>query len=148
MAKVNSHGQILGRIEQITKTFQYNTDGTVLINYGTGTWKLYGKVKSNLTPQEAYKIMSEKHSKNENENPFYSKYLSKLIEYCGLKRGRIHEVIKSMPNDIDGVWSEITDYMNYDMPKLSIEEVNELCMLYNLMIEERKEKKENKSPEI
>ncbi len=137
MAKVNAHGQILGRLEYLTKTIQYNADGSVLHNYGQG-WKVYGKVKADFTAKQAYELAKSKREKSENENPFYANYLSKLVEYAGLKRGSIHELIKLMPSDPDGIWAELQDYSYYDAPKLDIDELVELCKLYNLMVENRR----------
>src|SRR3990172_3755340 len=109
MAKLSAHGKEIGRIISITQTKAYMSDGYVLINYGAG-WKIKGKLKAGLTPEVAFNNAKERNQESESKRPAYVAYMRELHSLAGQNtRGRLHETIKLLPDDCDGVWSECCD---------------------------------------
>lgn len=137
MAKLSSHGRIIGSIEYSTYTIRYMEDGHILKNAGFG-WKLYKKVKADYTPSQVYQIRNQSQIEFLNNNPHTKNFLNALHRTCGLtKRWKLYSAIELMYDDPDGVWSEVCDSYE-DNIHASIEEIVNLCGLYVLAVEESK----------
>lgn len=124
-----SRGKEVGRFEGLTYRKAYFENGDILINRGNG-WKEFAKVKAGFNTEEVLrnKLTHQKHFLE--INPAYAAYRKALHEVACLgKRWMLHEAIKLMPSDPDGVWSEVGDG-SCDKLDLSINEVCDLCKLY------------------
>ena len=129
MAKLSAHGTEIGRITLTAKVKAYMSDGAVLTNYGDG-WKLTGKIKSGITPEQAYQNAVRRSAEFLAANPKIEAYRHALHAICrGAKRSKLHMAITMMPTDPDGVWSECCD--GYcDNVEADIDEIAQLCALY------------------
>jgi len=129
MANLSKHGKSIGRIEYLTYNKEYFENGDILVNRGFG-WKEYGKVKSGIDPQDVFNKKLEFRNKKHLENPLYAKFFHELHEMAGIKdRWKLVEAIKIMPDDPDGVWSEVCDGYG-DNLSANISEVVSLCLMY------------------
>lgn len=141
MAKLSAHGTEVGRIEFTKKVTSYHSDGQVLVNHGDG-WKLYGKVKPDITPLQAYQHTKEIQDQHLRDNPHFKNWYKAITRYGLSKRVYIIMAIECMPDDPDGVWSELTDTYDYHAKmNWTIDEVVELCRLFKLAELETKERK-------
>lgn len=131
MAKLSAHGVEVGRVKFMGYVKAYMSDGAILKNYGDG-WKLTGKVKSHLTPQQAFENQLEIQKANDAATPFRKEYRDMLYSLGGQgKAGKLHLAVTLMPDDPDGVWSEVCDGYG-DNVHADLDEICELCRLYNL----------------
>ena len=138
MAKKSSHGYEIGKIEMINEIRYYMSDNQILRNYGNGI-KLYKKIKPELNMQDIY----NKHLKGlrdyDNNHPCMVEYNNLLFKYGLNKRVFLHNMVKQLWDDPDGLCSELSEvydsrlqfnFTNYDCI--------ELCNAYNRMIIENK----------
>lgn len=131
MAKISAHGTAIGTIHYSASSKMYMSDGKVLKNNGHG-WKLYSTVKPHLTPTEAYNRAVANRAAKLAERPHLAAWTKALIEAAPLsKRWKLKLAISMMPQDPDGVWSEVCDGYG-DNVHLDVDEVAELCRLYLL----------------
>ena len=143
MAKVSAHGSIIGTIEYLTYSKRYMSDGVGLKNIGFG-WKIHGKVKQGLTPEQAFENASQNARTFRDARPAYCAYRAALHDLAGVgKRWKLHQCVELMPHDPDGVWSEACDGYG-DNIHADIDEVSDLCRLYRVSIEESKALKASK----
>ena len=111
------------------------SDGHVLRNDGFG-WKLHGKVKAGLTPQQAFDEAKRRMETKLAERPALAAYRKELHDMAGLcKRWKLHAAVSIMPDDCDGVWSEACDGYG-DNISADVDEVGKLCQLYKLALAE------------
>jgi hypothetical protein len=137
MAKISAHGECVGTIDYVRKSKRYMSDGVVLKNIGHG-WKLAGKLKPGLTPQDAYERARVAYDGELARRPALAAYRRAIHDACGLsKRWKLVSAIELMPDDADGVWSEACDSYG-DNVHLDINEVSELCRLYSAAVAESK----------
>ena len=140
MAKLSAHGAEIGRVEFTTYAKAYMADGTILKNDGFG-WKLAGKCKPGVTPQQAFDHQRAAHAETASKRPALTAYRKALHETAGLsKRWKLNTAISVMPDDPDGVWSEACDGYG-DNVSADISEVVELCRLYKDAISENQEQR-------
>lgn len=129
MAKIKAHGAIVGTVELTISADRYMSDGTILRNRGQG-WKLAGKVKPEFTPQEAFARRSRRVADILAARPALAAYRKALHDLCGLcKRWKVDMAISMMPDDCDGVWSEVADGYG-DNVSADVDEIADLCRLY------------------
>lgn len=130
MAKLSAHGTEIGRIEFLTRTKAYFSDGKILQNSGHG-WKLHAKVKPGILPSDAFARAQALQAQFMRDNPEYARFHCMLHEACGslAKRWKLYYAIEMMPTDCDGVWSEVCDGYS-DNIHISVEEVGKLCDAY------------------
>ena len=130
MATLNKHGSEIGRIDFITYSKAYMTDGTILKNGGQG-WKIYGKIKQGFKPEQVYQNKLNKFNEINHNSPMLALYRKELHKLTNIKnRWFVHNAIELMPDDPDGVWATLNDdYFRQDV--FSIEEIVNLCKLYN-----------------
>ena len=140
MAKLSAHGAEVGRIYFTTSAKAYMGDGAILKNSGFG-WKLAGKVKAGVTPQQAFENQQRVSAEYIANRPMLALYRKRLFNLCGLSlRWRVNAAISAMPDDFDGVWSECCDGYG-DNVSASVDEVAEVCRAYSLAIKEAEELK-------
>jgi hypothetical protein len=131
MAKLSTHGAEVGRVKFTGYVKAYMSDGAILKNYGDG-WKLTGKVKPHVTPQTAYEMQIQKQVEVDAKNPFRKDYRDLLYSLGGVgKSAKLHLAVTLMPDDPDGVWSEVCDGYG-DNVHADLDEICELCNLYRL----------------
>jgi hypothetical protein len=129
MAKVSAHGTILATVEYISTAKRYMSDGVILKNQGFG-WKLHGKVKPGIDPQDAANRAVNHLAEQLRDKPAAAAYRKALHDLAGLnKRWKLHAAVQLMPDDCDGVWSECCDGYG-DNVHADIDDVAELCRLY------------------
>jgi len=141
MAKLSAYGRIeIGTVYKLTSAKRYMSDGTVLKNIGFG-WKVSGKVKPGFMPLDAYTKAAANQARALAENPAYSAYYKALHDMAGLsKRWKLHAAIELMPEDCDGVWSEVCDGYG-DNVHADVDEIGQLCRLYLAAMAERDTRK-------
>lgn len=142
MAKVSAHGTEIGTVHFLTYAKRYMSDGVVLKNIGFG-WKIHGKIKPGVTPEQAFSNAADRVRAYRAEHPAYSAYRAALHSMAGLsKRWKLHACVELMPDDPDGVWSEACDGYG-DNIHADINEVSELCELYKASLREQSEIKQS-----
>jgi len=142
MAKVSAHGTEIGTVHFLTHAKRYMSDGIVLKNIGFG-WKIAGKVKPNVTPEQAFSNAVERVRAFRADKPAYCAYRAALHNLAGLsKRWKLHACVELMPDDPDGVWSDACDGYG-DNIHADIDEVSKLCELYKASLREQSEIKQS-----
>lgn len=120
MAKLSAHGRELDRREYCDCRIAVMSDGNVMRNFGQG-WKLYKKVKPGVDIAQYAKDLRAKYDAR--PEVFHS-YIKALIDCTDLEhRARLHMAIDLMPEDPDGVWSE----MDMGYHSVDIEDVVRAC---------------------
>lgn len=106
MAKLSAHGNELARRETPTARIAVMADGQIMRNQGFG-WKLWKRTKPGVDPVEYARKFQERTAAI---MPEVRAYIEALQDACDLEhRGRLHLAISLMPQDPDGVWSEMED---------------------------------------
>jgi hypothetical protein len=138
MAKLSAH-DVIGKIDYMYKTIAYCEDKKVLVNYGDG-YKVYGKIKPDIMPIDAYNQALKKQAEFLKNHPCYNNYRKFLHSLSGLnKRFMIHQAVKELHNDSDSLFSSFDDFSwSSSYPHLELDDCAELCKLYNTMITESK----------
>ena len=135
MAKIAAHGREIGTLEFTSYAKRYMSDGVILKNQGFG-WKLYGKVKPGISPEQAYNAAKARRDAALAERPANANYRKMLHSMCGLnKRWKLHMAISMMPEDPDGVWSEACDGYG-DNVHADLDEIVDLCIAYQAAMSE------------
>ncbi len=130
MAKLSVHGSELLRLEYTNHRIAFMSDGKILRNDGDG-WKLYRKVKPGVDPADHANKVKSSRAATDAACPAWAEYRNKLCSWVPIsQRWKVATAIDSMPQDPDGVWSECCDGYG-DNIHLDIDEVSELCNLYN-----------------
>lgn len=145
MATLTAHGKEVGRFYGLVTVKSYMEDGTVMLHDGLG-WRKYAILKPGLTPEQAVKNKSARESAILKEYPFFAEYRRALHELAPQsKRWALHGAVTMMPNDPDGVWSTMVDCIG-PRTRLSvgIDEIVDLCRIYQSSVCEREEKNEGK----
>jgi hypothetical protein len=137
MAKLKAHGAEIGTLYTMTGQRRYMSDGQILTNHGHG-WKLHGKIKDGVTPQQAFERAQERQKEFIAANPMTAAYKSALHDTApACKRWKLHLAISMMPDDPDGAWSDACDGYG-DNIHADLDDVVRLCDLYKLALTERK----------
>lgn len=135
MAKVPAHGTVVGTGYFTTSAKRYMSDGTILVNHGHG-WKAGGKIRDGMTPLEALERQQAKQDEVRGQFPAAFAYRKMLHDTCGMAtRWQLHYAITLMPDDPDGVWSDVCGD-GYGRVHADIGEVVRLCGLYRLAVKE------------
>lgn len=143
MAKLKAHGHELGTVEMSTTAKRYMSDGAILKNLGFG-WKIHGKVKAGVTPQEAFAKAIERQKAFMAERPAYAAYRKILHDMAPLsKRWKLRAAVELLGDDIDGIWSECCDGYG-DNISADVDEVRELVNAYNAALAEQERTKSAK----
>lgn len=130
MAKLSAHGKEVGRIQYVAHDVAVMSDGYVLKNFGSG-WKIHGKLKAGITPENAYQSRLSKLQNQPDEYHIFKEKLFSLTRSLE-KRAQIMVTLQLLGNDADGVWSELTD--SYLGPRIDadIGEIVELCKAHEV----------------
>lgn len=136
MATLSKHGVELGRIESLTHTKAYFSNGDILINRGSG-WKEYGHIKAGFDPKEAWARKKAHAADVLASHPAYAAFKRVFHDCVGIThRWQVYTAIEMMPNDPDGVWSTFAD--DFDGWELDLDECVQLCRLFLDMEKEGK----------
>lgn len=129
MAKLSAHGTEIGTLYLLTSARRYMSDGTVLRNGGFG-WKLHARLRAGVVPEEAFARQVERAREFGVAHPEAEAYRKALHSLAGLsKRWKLHAAVELMPEDPDGVWSEVCDGYG-DNVSADLDDIVELCRLY------------------
>lgn len=129
MAKVSAHGKIIGTVDLTTYAKRYMSDGKILKNQGFG-WKIGGTLKPGISPEQAYANQLQHQKDWRAANPDAAAYRDALHALCGInKRWKLHTAIQMMPEDPDGVWSDVCDGYG-DNVHADIDDIVQICRLY------------------
>jgi hypothetical protein len=124
MAKLRAHGTELARREIPTGRIVVMSDGNIMRNDGFG-WKSWRKLKAGVDPQEYARKFN---AQTEAIPPEVRAYIEALQDTCDLEhRARLHTAISLMPNDPDGVWSELDDCAGCSP---DLDDIVKACRLY------------------
>src|SRR5574340_10382 len=134
MAKLSAHGIELDRREYPSGRVAVMSDGKILRNQGFG-WKLWKRVKPGVDP----KVYAEDARKRYEARPaVFHEYMRELINAADLEhRYRLHTAVSLLPNDPDGVWSEVND--TYSGYSIDLDDCLKLCRLYEAAMAARSE---------
>lgn len=137
MAKVSAHGNEIGTILTATKAFRFMSDGVILINSGHG-WRLHKKLSPIYSPRAEFEKRAAKQIEVLARRPALAAYRKAMHAMAPIsKRWKLKQAISMMPGDYDGVWSICCDSY-YDNVEASVDEIGELCRLYENAIAESK----------
>lgn len=128
MAKIKAHGFEIGTINYVPYSKKYMSDRVILINRGHG-WKVFGKVKPGVEVADHFAKKAEQQQKYLNTHPAMAAYRQEIIKIPLTKRYWIARCLELMPDDPDGIWSELNDgyYVKFN---LSVDRIAHLCTLY------------------
>lgn len=136
MAKCKAHGHEIGTVYFESTAKRYMSDGVILKNNGFG-WKLHGKVKPELTPQQAYQAQVEKQKTLLASRPALAAYRTMLHNMAGLsKRWKLRSALQLLGDDVDGIWSECCDGYS-DNISADVDEIAELVRAYKVALMEQ-----------
>ena len=118
MAVLSKNGHEIGRVTQLTRVLSFRSNGKVLYNYGTG-WKVFrDKVADINVAFETAKAAEEA------LHPDVKAYKKLFHSHVPQKsRGLAQASVRTLSDDLDGLWSEFNDYLHIG---ISVEEVQEL----------------------
>lgn len=135
MAKLSARGRTeLARFEYASKRIARMSDGNLLVSCGRG-WSQYGKLKPGIDPVASAREAQAKYNARPLE---FHRYIDALMQAVPLeRRGELHTAITVMPDDPDGVWSEMDDRYWGEGPDL--EDVVQACRAYKALLATRAE---------
>lgn len=126
MATLYKHGE-LGQIERVAYKVAYCLDGKILRNQGDG-WKLWKALKPGIDAREHFEKAKANYAAKLAEKPAFAEWRKLFHDtFSFTNRYMALTVISSMPQDPDGVWSELNDYCRISC---GIDEVVEVCRAY------------------
>lgn len=137
MAKIKAHGTEIGTINYIPYSKKYMSDRVILINRGHG-WKVYGKVKPGVEMADYFAQKQEQQQKVLEARPAFAAYRKELIKVPLSKRYWLTQCLELMPDDPDGIWSELNDGY-YVKLKMDVDRIAQLCNLYKAVKAEKTE---------
>jgi hypothetical protein len=138
MAVCAKHGQEIGTIHYLTKAKRYMSDGTILKNHGEG-WKLHGKVRAGIDPATAYQNAKARADESLLKHPATAEYRRQLHALCGMsKRWQLNATVAMMPEDPDGVWSEVCDDWR-NLVDADLDDIVKLCQAYQAAVKETRD---------
>ena len=137
MAKLSAHGRKeLARRETPTGRLALMSDGNILRNQGSG-WKQYKRLKPGVDVN-AYAVKFEAFTQAIPDSVKH--YTDALMRAVNLEyRWRLHTLISHMPEDVDGVYSDINEWSNV----ADYSDVQQACMWYRIAQENVKAEKES-----
>lgn len=125
MAKLSAHGTNL-QIEYLDCKIAICSDGNILRNSGPG-WKLWRKLKPGVNYREAYERRMEKLQRLLYERPVHAALRKYMLEWKLEDRQRILLYFDLLSDDIDGIYSELTD--GYPKVHIDLDELQEIRSL-------------------
>lgn len=136
MATLSKHGRELLRIDGLLVKIVYCADGKVLRNTGSG-WKIWKKVKAGLDPVEVASKRHLSHQAWREARPCYCDFERQFKSLVPPDhRWTAWEALKSLPDDLDGLWVEFNDHIGVDC---SVEDLREVVNSYHAYEWEAKE---------
>jgi len=126
MATLYKHGE-LGQIERVAHKVAYCLDGKILRNQGDG-WKLWKALKPGIDAREHFEKAKANYAAKLSEKPAFAEWRKLFHDtFSFTNRYMALTVISSMPQDPDGVWSELNDMLNISC---GIDEIVAVCRAY------------------
>lgn len=131
MAKLKAHGYELDRREYPAQRVAVMSDGHIMRDYGSG-WKLWKKLKPGIDAKDYAKRIRAQYDAHP---PVFHAYVKALMDATDIKhRSFLHEAVRLMPTDPDGVWSEFNDFWYGN--EVDLDDCVKLCRLYQEAIRE------------
>lgn len=126
MAKLSAHGIELARRELPTGRLSLRSDGQILRDSGSG-WKLYKRLKPGV---DAVTYATKFKAFTTSLPASLRDYIDALSDAVSIShRLRLHTAISLMPDDPDGVWSEMDTFSG---SLIEFAEAARLCRLYKI----------------
>lgn len=140
MATICKHGGSVGRIDKLTFSMLFCADGKVLRNDGAG-WRLWRKLKLDAAkmdggPAGVYARCRDEYAAKLSAMPAFAHWRRLVHEFPLKKRALVVSAVQHLPEDPDGLWSELEDM---GCP-VSHGEANALLHAYRMANIEAKEK--------
>lgn len=134
MARLTAHGMEVGRMYYTTFSKAYMENGVILYT-DAGKWKVYGRCKKGVTPQQAFALAQQKQEELYQRNPALKEYRQQLHAITGIgKAWKLHAAIQLLRDDVDGIWSECCDGYG-DNVYADVEEIAALVRCYEQALE-------------
>lgn len=136
MAKLSAGGRTqLLQWERPTARFRLMSDGVTLRNAGYG-WKVWRRIKRGVPVEELFRKRQELLEQQRHERPDFHEYADTLAKMVSLKlRGYVHSAVSMLPDDADGVYSELVDHSPVG-DALSFEDCEDLCWKFRMALRE------------
>ncbi len=129
MATLYKHGE-LGQLERVAYKVAYCADGQILRNDGDG-WKQWRKLKPGVDARQHWETAKAKYQEKLSTKPAFAEWRQLFHELVPFKQRNIMlTAISLMPQDPDGVWSEVNDYFSINGDTFSIDDICQLCRAY------------------
>ena len=137
MAKLCANGTEVGRIHYTTSDISYRSNGKLLKNSGFG-WKVYGKLKKEFSPIEAYNRVKTAQESKITQNPAYKDYHKAITSIPLSRRWKLLSALNVLGDDYDGVYSTLGDEYDCDFSYEEIEEIGKLKEAYENRVKKEK----------
>ena len=139
MPVLSKQGEEMWRVELMTQTLSYRTNGVVMRNRGAG-WKIAGRKDLGETDdqwRERLEKIRHGHAHWANKRPWREAFKVKFHRIVKLKsRGMVWAVINGIPErDCDALFGELDDYIPGEF---SQEDCRVLMDAYGMLVLERK----------
>lgn len=110
MATIYKHGGEVGRIDKLTFSMLFCEDGKILRNHGAG-WRIWRKVKQDVVcgVHGAYRRCRDDYAANLEAMPAFAHWRRLVHEFPLRKRALVVYAVQHLPEDPDGLWSELED---------------------------------------
>jgi hypothetical protein len=149
MAVLSKQGEEIWRVELMTQTLSYRTNGVVMRNRGAG-WKIAGRKELGETDtqwRDRIEKIRRGHVKYANKRPWFEAFKVKFHKAVKLRsRGMLWAVINGVPErDCDALFGELDDYLPGEF---SHEDCRVLMDAYNMLVLERKKRKEIRDEQV
>ena len=146
MAVLSKQGEELWRIELLTLTLSYRSNGVIMKNRGAG-WKIAAVSDVGETPEqwkERTQAIRTAHGVYANKRPWFEAFKMKLHDTVKLKsRGMVWDVIRGLPErDADALFSDLDDYAPGEFSQW---DCKVLMDAYVMVVLEKKKRKEARS---
>lgn len=110
MATIYKHGGEVGRIDKLTFSMLFCADGKVLRNLGDG-WKIWRKLKPGVEggPLGAFRRCKAEYDAKLRNGPDFAHWRDLVHDFPLRMRALVVDAVRLLPNDPDGLWSELQD---------------------------------------
>lgn len=133
MAKLSANGKVVGQIDHLIYSDRYMSNGAVLRSRAGGGWKHHRKIDDGAAPEDEFRVRAEKATAFREKRPAYTAYKAKLHELAPLsQRALLHDAVTMMPDDYDGVWSQMCDKRGPNNIDADVDDIAKLCESYKL----------------
>lgn len=143
MAKLSAHGAELFRVEHADCRVAYMADGNILRD-GGGGWKLWRKFKPGVNIAEAVEQKRQFFANITPDRACRAAFRERMVSDfpCLETRVKVYTCVSLMPDDADGVWSELEAFGQ----GMDLDSVIYLCRLYKAAHDEGEAERKQRQP--